>query len=86
MPNGNKPGPATAERIREQGAKHGRLLQKAIDQARGEMVSDWDESSEVKAGPVHARLGLPRPARMAIGFALAFLIITLGATLVLKLL
>lgn len=75
----------TPKRIRDDGAKHDRTLQRAIDEerARGELPSYNDDGpSEItatsKLGTLSTKLGLPRAARMAIGFGFAVLIGALG--------
>lgn len=83
MGNGShKLGPALADRVREAGAKHQRMLQHAIDEERARNLPPYRDEmdSEVTANirGITARLGLPRPARLAIGIALAIVIAAFG--------
>jgi len=75
MANGShKAGPAQADRLREEGVKRGRWLQQAIDNIPETELSPYDDSPAEITGSfqgVGAKLGLPRPARMALGIALA---------------
>jgi len=75
-----KPGPAFADRIREQGAKHQRMLQRAIDDEARELPHYGDSDADITANlkGVSAKLGLPRTARLAIGIALAIVIAAFG--------
>jgi hypothetical protein len=73
----------TPRRIRDDGLKHDRFLQGAIDEerARGELPSYNDDSAAditVNKTGIAAKLGLPRFARQAIGFGFAVLIAALG--------
>lgn len=88
MANGSShEGPARADRLREKlgSNKHMRLA--ALDEARqrGELPSYNDDSqSEITVNRmgVGAKLGLPRPARIALGFGLAFLLCCLGVAVI----
>lgn len=77
----------TPRRIRDDGAKYARYLQRVVDEerARGELPSyNDDQPSEItvnKSG-IGAKLGLPRLARQAIGIGLGFLLICCGVAIV----
>lgn len=75
--------------MRDVGKKHDRALQRAIDETRerGELPSYNDDSPSeitVNRSGLGAKLGLPRMARMAIGFGLGFLFVCCGVWLVLR--
>lgn len=88
MANGShKPGPARADRLREamSSSKHMRMAAMDEARARGELPSYNDDSPSeitVNRSGVGARLGLPRPARIALGFGLSFLLCCLGLAVI----
>ncbi len=88
MANGSShEGPARADRLREQFAKNNRMRLAAIDEARtrGELPSYNDDSQSelsVTRNGVISKLGLPRPARIALGLGLTFLLCCLGVAVI----
>lgn len=88
MANGShKPGPARADRLREELSSNRHMRLAAIDEARtrGELPNYNDDAASeitVNRQGVGAKLGLPRPARIAIGIGLAFLLCCLGVAVI----
>lgn len=80
MANGShKEGPARADRLREDYAKHERDVQRALD-ALPPYRDEEDSEAEITGTwkGVHVKTGLPRAARQALGFALAVLVLALA--------
>ena len=83
MGNGSrKDGPAIADRRRDKYAAYQRATQRELDKlpAPGSerYREEMDSHSSIEAPGVKAALALPRYARMAIGFALALVLLATG--------
>jgi hypothetical protein len=87
----HRPGPAQADRIREELSANKRLREKAIQSEAREQLQSYDDGESEITGnwkQVNAKLPLPRQARMVIGVGLGIgltaLLLALAVVAVLK--